>query len=190
MTVSVSVTQEEIFDALRTVLLTLVPASTVNDAGASVPVEVIQAQVNRTAEPQGEDFIMMTVTGRVRLATNQDSYADTFPVVATGSRSITEPTQITIQLDIHGPQGGEVAQVVTSVFRDGYGVDALQAVNPAITPLYADDPKQMPFVNGEQQYEDRWVVNVVLQVNAVVAVFQDFAGSLNVGLRPVEVYYP
>ena len=190
MSVTVSVTQEDIFAALRTVLLTLVPAFTTTDAGAQAPVEVIEAQANRVAEPDGADFVIMTVTGRTRLATNSDAYTDAYPAVANGLRSITEPTQVAIQLDIHGPQGGEVAQIVMTVFRDGYGVDAFQAANPSIVPLYADDPKQMPFINAEQQYEDRWVVTAALQVNPAVNVFQDFASTLTVGVKAVEVYYP
>ena len=44
------------------------------------------------------------------------------------------------------------------MFRSSYAVDFFAALGGAITPLFASDPRQMPFVNAEQQYEDRYVI--------------------------------
>jgi hypothetical protein len=56
--------------------------------------------------------------------------------------------------------------------------------------LHADEAKQIPFVNAEDQYEDRWIVEVDLQVNAVVTAPQEFADAARVGLVDVDAVYP
>ena len=70
-----------------------------------------------------------------------------------------------------------------------YGVQAFQNVMDGITPLYTDDPRQMPFTNAEQQWEDRWIVDVHLQVNIELVLSQQFAATLTVGVINVEATY-
>jgi hypothetical protein len=57
--------------------------------------------------------------------------------------------------------------------------------------LYAEDPKQVPFVNDSNQYEYRWVVEACLQVNATVEdIPQEFFEQIVVGLINVDTKYP
>jgi hypothetical protein len=58
-----------------------------------------------------------------------------------------------------------------------------------VAPLLADDPRQMPFVNDQQQTEFRWVLDVQLQVNQIVAVPQQFADAATVNVVNVEEAY-
>ena len=110
--------------------------------------------------------------------------------MAAGGTSLTQPSQVTIQLDIHGPNSADFAQVISTTFRDGFGVDAFALLNPAISPLFSTDPRQMPFNSGEQQYEDRWVVELELQVDQTVRVPQQFADTVTVTPVSVEATYP
>jgi hypothetical protein len=110
--------------------------------------------------------------------------------LAAGTISVLQPTQVTVQLDVHGPSGGDNAQTISTLFRDTYGVEAFALTGLEIAPLYTSDPKQMPFVNGEMAFEDRWVVDAVMQVNAAVVVPQQFADVLNIELIDVDVRYP
>jgi hypothetical protein len=106
--------------------------------------------------------------------------------LAAGTASMTQKTMVVFQVDSHGPDGADNAQVVSTFLRDPYGVDAFAAVNPAIAPLYADDPRQIPFISGEQQYEDRWSIEVALQANQVVTgIPQQFADALSVQLEMI-----
>ncbi len=60
-----------------------------------------------------------------------------------------------------------------------------------MTPLHADDPKQMALVNGEEQYEQRWMVLANLQYNPTVNVpMQFFPDPAIDGIINVEVEYP
>lgn len=114
--------------------------------------------------------------------------------MACGTKACLQPTRLVVQLDVHSDgtstQGADNAQVISTLFRDEYAVDAFRALSADVTPLYADDPKQIPFINDSNAYESRWVIEAHLQVNATVMVPQQFADQLAATLKPVEVYYP
>lgn len=238
---TLSLTQSQTLTALRSFLLTILPA----------PIEVIQGQTNRTPEPKTADFVVMTPILRQRLETNIDDSADvaftasiagtvmtvtavelgllgagqqlfgpnvaagskiiaqlTGPtggtgtytvapsqtaasaIVASGATTLLQPTKVTVQLDVHGPASADNAQIITTLLRDAYAVDQFAASGFDVTPLYASDPRQAPFENEQQQVENRWTIDAVLQVNPVVSVPQQYADALVVGIIDVDVEYP
>lgn len=131
-----------------------------------------------------------TGTGGVGTYTVSSSQTVASTVMAAGVLNILQPTELTVQLDIHGEEGPNNAQTISTLLRDDYGVQAFLALGSTVVPLHADDPRQMPFVNAEQQYEDRWIVEVCLQVNETVQVPQQFADAVVVGLINVDAAYP
>lgn len=249
-----SPTQSNVLAALRSFLVQVLPP--VGSDGK--PVSVLAAQQNRTPEPQGSDFCIMTPTAFERLETNLDGYADakftgsisgqtmtitgvdpdfsgqlgvgstifgvnvaantvitalgtgsgsigTYTVnnaqmipsqiLAAGTESIQQGAKITVQLDFHSADlsaAADMAQTVSTLFRDDFAVQqfANQIPHYDVTPLLADDPKQVPFLNAEEQYEWRWVVEAMLQVNQVVTVPLQFAEQAKVGLINVDEAYP
>lgn len=111
-------------------------------------------------------------------------------VMSAGSQEATQATKFTMQLDVHGPNGGDNAQTIATLLRDDYACEQMAASGFDMQPLYASDPKQVPFINGESQYEERWVVEAVLQINPVVTTPQQFAGALAVDVVEVDAAYP
>lgn len=108
-----------------------------------------------------------------------------------GSIDVVQETEIVVQLDVHGPSGADNAQIISTLLRDASAVDFMTALNAAVTPLYADDPRQMPFLNAEQQYEDRWVVEAHLQANeTVTGTPQQYGDAVSVTVIDVDVAYP
>jgi len=108
--------------------------------------------------------------------------------LAAGYRTITQQTEITVQLDIHGPSSGENAQTISTLFRDPVGTEFFATTNPDIAPLYTSDPRQAPFMNGEQQYEFRWSIDVLLQASdAISGLPQQFADQLVPTLIDAEI---
>ena len=230
---NLSITQSAIFTILRTYLLTILPAG----------VEVIKGQVNRVAEPQSADFVVMTPVMRQRLSTNADSLSiteftasitgTTLTVTAiesgylaignqvigtgvaagtaitalgtgsggvgtyivshtqtvasvsmvAGNNQIEQDINFNIQLDVHGPNSGDNAQIISTMFWDGAAFDAFQALNIGVAPLYCSDPIQMPFIDGEQQYEERWVMTAYIETNIIVQSPQQFATKIG----PIDV---
>ena len=222
------------------------PSQDADSTTISTGAEVIQAQLNRSAEPVAADFMTMTLVRAPRLATNVDSKIDCVfsanisgsvmtvdsietgaievgatvfgPGVAPGTniraqlgnniysvtpsqnitqerlaasrKKLTQKAQVAIQLDVHGPNSTDFALAISTAFRDAYATELFAALNPLISPLYADDPRQLPFVNSEQQYEDRWVIEDQLQVDYSVSVSQQYADTLTIVPVSVEATFP
>jgi hypothetical protein len=110
--------------------------------------------------------------------------------MAAGTSSNLQMTRFTVQLDVHGPASGDNAQIISTLFRDQYAVDAFAAANPAIAPLYTSDPRQLAFDNAEMQFETRYSIDLELQINPTVQVPVQFAGTLSVTPYPVDILQP
>lgn len=106
--------------------------------------------------------------------------------IAAGKQTFLQPTKVTIQLDVHGPNSADNAQTISTLMRDDYAVQAFQALNADVVPLLAEDPRQMAFNNAEQQYEDRWVIEAQLQANITITAPLQFADSIDLTVIAVE----
>jgi hypothetical protein len=156
-----SISEDAVMTALRSFLLEVLPAG----------VEVIQGQQNRAPEPRGPNHIVMTPARREQLSSTTHGYDP-----ASNSNTVARSTAFHCTLDIYGPDGSDNAQVVSTLLRDSYGCEFLEPYG--IQPLYCDDGQQMPLVNGEFQYENRWMVRCVLQANPSVVVSAEFGDSV------------
>lgn len=110
--------------------------------------------------------------------------------LAAGGTDHLAPVEITLQLDVHGPLSGDNAQVITTLMRDAYGVDKMQESNVEVTPLYAEDPRQLVFANAEDQAEDRWIVEALIQANQVVRTPQQYMDAVVIELVEVDTTFP
>lgn len=111
-------------------------------------------------------------------------------VLYLGLRDDMAAIRMTVQLDIHGPESANNAFMVETLFRSEVAEDAFESRGFAVVPLYADAARQMPFVNQEQQYENRWVVEAVMQMNPVTSTPMQFADELDVTTIEVDTTYP
>lgn len=113
--------------------------------------------------------------------------------LSAGGKLIRQNSVFTVQLDFHSldtTTAVDMAQTISSAFRDSYGVTFFNAINPAITPLFADDPRFIPFQNENQQYEQRWMVEANLQVNQTILVPAQYADVASVVLVSVDTGPP
>ena len=99
-------------------------------------------------------------------------------MMAAGREILTQTTDISIQIDLHGPSSMDSSQIVSTLLRDEHGVDLFEGTG--VVPMYCDDPKQLPFINEAQQYEDRYVITVHLQSDRAFFMPQQFADKLAV----------
>lgn len=245
MNVVISLTDKQIFTAVRTFLLSLVPNG----------VDVIKGQDNRVPEPHALDFILIQPHFQQRLATNLvltyddilvGSIAGTTLTVAsipqkqvdllTGMTVIGSPaqplaantilgnpisidangigtyqispsqtvasqtmylgfradvvaTQMVVQMDVHGPNASDYTRIIEGLFRSERGTEGFDASGFDIAPLYCEDPREVPFVNAETEYEFRWVIDACLQINPVIKTPQQFADQLHADLIVVDIMY-
>jgi hypothetical protein len=231
MSVPLSLTESQTLTALRSFLLSVLPAG----------IEVVRGLDNRVAEPAGPDFVTMTPLFRERLETNTDTYEDcaftgsiagatltvtnvslgtiaagatifgtgiatgttitglgtgaggvgTYTVspaqtvasqtMAASAKNILSPKKVTVQLDVHGPNSGDNVETIAALFFDDYASQLFCASGFDVHPLHASDPHQVPFANGEQQIEERWVIDCVMQCNPVLTVPAQFASEVSIG---------
>lgn len=137
-----------------------------------------------------------TGTGGLGIYTVKPGQTVGSTTLSAGVETITQPTKIVMQLDIHSANvsdAHDMAQTVATLLRDDYGVQQF-ANQPnggyGVVPLYAEDPRQMPFFNENQQVETRYVVEAMLQVNQVVTVPQQFADAIGIDVISVDEAYP
>jgi hypothetical protein len=106
--------------------------------------------------------------------------------MASGTLTVTQSTQLTFQIDVHGPNSSDNAQVISTLFRDEFGLSLFQQISELVVPLYADTPRQSPFINAESQYEYRWTVDAVIQaVQSVILIPQQYAQA--VSITPIQL---
>ncbi|ALJ98691.1 MULTISPECIES: phage neck terminator protein [pseudomallei group] len=178
MPVTISITESQVFTALRSFLLGILPAG----------VEVVKAQGNGVGEPVGGDFVVMNSIASPRIATNVEGYTD--PGTNPGTRNSMQAIEARLQLDVHGPNSGDNAAIISTLFRDEYACIQFATVNPDIQPLYSEIPRQMPFINGENQFEQRWIIELALQYNPITQTPQDFADEVIPQIVSVDAAYP
>lgn len=154
-----------VFVMVRAFILTLFPA-----------VEVIRGLQNNTPMPTG-GFIALTPIGQARLGTNESRYN------GVGSKFLTRHTQYDVQFDFYGPDSSDWATTVETAFRDQYGCDTL---GPVIAPLYCGNAQQAPLIDGEENYEERWIISASVQFNPEVELPQQYADILNINLFKVD----
>jgi hypothetical protein len=116
-------------------------------------------------------------------------------VMSAGSKALMQEAESTVQLDFHSPDStsGDFAQAISTALRDEYGVNffaGLAAPLNGVVPFYADDPAQRPFINAENQYETRWVLEACFQVNQTLSVPQEYADAATITLKDVDALYP
>lgn len=98
-----------------------------------------------------------------------------------GVRSDLVPTEWTVQLDVHGPNSGNNVKIIEGLFRSDYGTETIGEPNEwQVVPLYCDEARQVPFVNDQQQYEYRWSMDAVMQINPIIGTPAQFFDQIEV----------
>lgn len=165
------ITEDQAFAVLRAFIMGL--------AGQQ---EVLRTPINRAAMPVGS-FVAMT-PGRFKpLSTNSSAVTST-------TRTVRRPSLFECQIDCYGPSSSDLANTLSILFRDPYAAEQFAATGLEIAPLYADEAQQMPIVNGEDQYEERWTFKVAMQINHVVSTGQQSANIAVVNIINVDSTYP
>nr|DAN04628.1 MAG TPA: tail completion protein [Caudoviricetes sp.] len=114
---------------------------------------VIQGLQNNSPLP--ENCIVMTL-----LPYTQDLDQSQY-INENGESTIQTSKLYMIQLDFYGEQAFDRVTQCATIWRSQYTTSKLQAIQP----LYANNPRNMPFVNEQDQYEKRFLLEIALQYN-------------------------
>ncbi len=135
--------------------------------------QIIRAQANRVAMPVGA-FVELTEISSIDLEVPRQWYDG-----ANAQKDIIGPKRIMIQSDFYGESSGDWCAAVKTVWRTSYATEQFAA---GIAPLYCDDGREVPLVTGEEQYERRWELNMMLQYNPVICVPLQSADILSMNI--------
>lgn len=119
---------------------------------------IILGQENGSSTPPFP-FIVVTPLMSERLATNERRYHDD------GSETILQETRISFQVDFYGSGALQRMTRFSTLFRDDIGCQWFVQDGKDIHPLYAEDRRQLPFVNESRQWVDRWTISASLQLD-------------------------
>jgi hypothetical protein len=165
-----SITETQVFTALRAFILTIVNCEVVRGPSALVPMPV-------------GDFVALQPGSIIPLSTNVTTLVG-------ANNNIRRPSQFSIQVDCYGVNASDRAVAISTLLRSPYGCDQFTASGFDIQPLYAGDAHQMPLVDGESKYTERWTFDCVLQMNPVLTVPQQSATALSATIKDVDRTFP
>jgi hypothetical protein len=143
--------------------------------------DVVQGQSNRAPlPPEGEHFIVIEGLGASVLSTNRYSYD-----VENGTQTQSRTAAWRYQIDCYGEEAASLADSLSTVFRSEWACDYFREHDDIMQPLYASNPRQLPFVNNSQQYEQRWSFDINVQPNAQTTLPQVFMTGVTIKLNPL-----
>ncbi|WP_193108688.1 phage neck terminator protein [Klebsiella aerogenes] len=175
--VELQVTDSDLFKATGDFLSSLFPA-----------VEVLQSQQNQTSMSKG-GFITMTPLFLTDLSTNSITY-EYDGVSEYGKEHLRRVDEWQCQLDFYGKQAQNNATIFSRVVRSEFACTWFRENANVLVPLYSGPPRQTTMINGENQWESRWMLEFHANPLTVVSVPQQFMTGANVISEPVDVRFP
>ena len=127
---------------------------------------VVRGYVNRVSKPKTKSYVLVTPMTMTRLSTN-----------------LHQTECGGVQLDVYGPTAADRAQTLATLLRDGVGCRFLRTYG--IAPLYVEDPQDMTQAEGDEQYNPRFMLNVLVQANRVEHVEMDTFTDAELSVHPL-----
>ncbi|WP_392430519.1 LIC_12616 family protein [Edwardsiella piscicida] len=147
--------------------------------------ECKQAQANRVPMGKGQ-FCILTPLRFERLSTTRSINQDT-GAPSTSAMGWTEVRRVDIQVDIYGDGAGDRAVTLETVFSSGYAYDKIKAIDERVAPLYSTAAIQAPMIDAEQQWQERWTLDVSLQVHMTASFPEPYFDKAEVSVDPVGI---
>lgn len=144
----------------------------------------IQAQANRVPMPKGQ-FCVLTPLRFPRLSTTREVKGDTGDA-ATSTTGYTEVRQADIQVDFYGENAGDRAIAVETTFASDYAWSKIKSLDARLAPLYSSPAIQAPMINAEDQWEERYLLTLSLQVHITVSLPQDYFDKAEISTDMVD----
>lgn len=96
-------------------------------------------------------------------------------------------TDMTVQLDVHGPNSGDNTKLIEGLFFSEVASDQFDGTGIDVHPLYCEDARQVPFINDQQQIEWRYSMDAHIQINPSISSWQQFADQIEVNLHIADL---
>ncbi|AOA59926.1 phage neck terminator protein [Acinetobacter larvae] len=116
--------------------------------------EVIKGYQNDSPLPQ--NGVVMTI-----ISERDTDQAASYYQEEEGTAYVQNSVEVMLQLDFYGDWAASRARQIANFWRSEYTTSALNTCQP----LYSKQPVRLPFVNEQNQNEQRWLLEVYLQYN-------------------------
>lgn len=167
--------RQQLLTLLRGFMQQILPAGT----------EIILGQANRVPEPTNDNFVCLIPMGLRRMSTTAalwNGLSDPAPTTQTEQQDV----QVKVQVQVFGDVSMDNANVITTLLRSSYACAFFNSGSTGIAPLNCDDAQQIPFIDGESQYEDRWIMDAMFEMSVSVVTALQFADSVVIEAELVE----
>lgn len=175
MATQISITESQVLTLLGNFFSLVVPAG----------VPVVRGLDNRVPMPAQSAFVVMTPGSASPMATVIATYSPSPGQNDPQTAALLQSTQLNVSVDCYGPGSNDIARSLSIALRSPWGCDNL----PGISPLYAGDAQQMPLIDGEAQYEERWRFESALEYEPILTVAQQSMLHANIVLIEVDATY-
>ncbi|MDS7935666.1 hypothetical protein RMB03_17405 [Acinetobacter sp. V91_7] len=146
-----SITHEDLYTEVRAYLLGLFDC------------EVVQGRQN--GSPLPNNGILMTILFSQNIGTSIDDHDE-----ALNQTTVLQAQNVMLQLDFFGEMAQARSTRVSMLWRNEYTTERLKLCQP----LYCNDPKSLDFINEQDRFEDRWMIELYLQYNPQTSFEQTF----------------
>ena len=158
--------EDEIYDELWDYLTALFP---------SIP--VVRGLQNNSPLPH--NAIVMTL-----MAYTQDLDQSQYSFDSEAQEATVQVSKLQMmQLDFYGDGAYDRVMKTSTLWRSRYSTEALKGV----APLYANNPRNLQYVNEQDQYEQRFLLEIALQYNPYYSYSEQSAATLpDIEINPVD----
>lgn len=106
-----------------------------------------------------------------------------------GQRSDLVPTRFVVQVDVYGPNSGQNVKTIEGLFFSSVATDFFDAQGYPVQALHGSEARQIAFVDGESQYEERYTIDLNLEIDPVLGTPMQFADQVQITVIEAAVNY-
>lgn len=181
MSYTQDINDDVVFTQLRAFILDALGIAIQSDS-------VIRIPTNRTAMPKTFPYITMFPVSKEQIAWPVATVSD--PSTQPQTAYLRSSTLYDIQVDAHGTGGADALQILFVLFQASNAFEFFAEQTPhGVYPIQVSAPHQAPLVDGEAQYEVRWIMDVHLQYNPTLSSTTQTMDEVTVGVINVEATY-
>ena len=174
-----SPTRKQLQTLIRGFLIQILPSG----------VEIVVGQGNRVPQPVGDNSVVIQPPSLKRLTTTVETWS-TLSSPAPTVIAYEQDVAAKVQLHVFGANSADNVNMITTLLRSSYGVSYFAGTETGVSPLYCDDGQQIPFITGEDQFQDRYIVEATFQMSVTISAPQQFADEIALDLIEVDATYP
>lgn len=147
-----------------------------------IPNNILAGYNNRVQLPADNDYIVFTVLNPFRTGTPIER---TTATPLQGTVTSYQHFRLPVQIDFYGANSFDRANDIINLSRTSTLCDFFKQYN--IQPIAADDAQNLTGISGEQEYVERWMVQLEVEYTDVYSTKQDVFEEVSLNIFETEL---